>query len=426
MLALTGLISLIAAGYAAAGMFDLQLDEAEDGPAENDPQITPLTLNSAPLGFLIMGGEQPDALIGSDGDDEILGEGGDDILLGGLGRDVLYGGTGDDLIGLDRDDVAFGGFGADTFALSIDPLNGSDQLPEIADFSRGADKLVVNLAGDWGSAPTVTYDNTTLPGNITLYVNDMPVAFLSDLSELSVDDLEFNLPDGVSIADIAPRFPDLLGPNTPPAPTGPVSSPTLNLPEANTPDPSLSDLIDESLAPAVEARADMADNLGPVSNDAITGSDGNDTITGGLGNDSLTGGAGHDLILGGAGNDRIDGIVDEAAGGSADDLSGDEGDDTIIAGAGDTVFAGSGADLIIAAPLLQQAGTAAHILDFDPQEDRIELLYDPTTNPDPSLELREIDGRTDVYLDGNLALSLSQITGLNPDNIHLRAIGGAS
>ena len=348
------------------------------------------------------------------------------------------------------------------------------------------------------TTPPFLYDNTNLPGNITLYVNDMPVAFLSDLSELSVDDLEFNLPDGVSIADIAPRFPDLLGPNTPPAPTGPVSSPTLNLPEANTPDPSLSDLIDESLAPAVEARADMADNLGPVSNDAITGSDGNDTITGGLGNDaifgndgndilkggegadelvgdggddgilggagndfidggegndaligetgddyilggegddiilaglgndSLTGGAGHDLILGGAGNDRIDGIVDEAAGGSADDLSGDEGDDTIIAGAGDTVFAGSGADLIIAAPLLQQAGTAAHILDFDPQEDRIELLYDPTTNPDPSLELREIDGRTDVYLDGNLALSLSQITGLNPDNIHLRAIGGMS
>ena len=154
--------------------------------------------------------------------------------------------------------------------------------------------------------------------------------------------------------------------------------------------------------------------------------DGHDTVFAGLGNDSLTGGAGHDLILGGAGNDRIDGIVDEAAGGSADDLSGDEGDDTIIAGAGDTVFAGSGADLIIAAPLLQQAGTAAHILDFDPQEDRIELLYDPTTNPDPSLELREIDGRTDVYLDGNLALSLSQITGLNPDNIHLRAIGGAS
>lgn len=32
MLALTGLISLIAAGYAAAGMFDLQLDESEDGP----------------------------------------------------------------------------------------------------------------------------------------------------------------------------------------------------------------------------------------------------------------------------------------------------------------------------------------------------------------------------------------------------------
>src|SRR6056300_1104042 len=118
MLALTGLISLIAAGYAAAGMFDLQLDESEDGPAENDPQITPLTLNSAPLGFLIMGGEQPEALIGSDGDDEILGEDGDGILLGGVGRDVLYGGTGDDLIGLDRDDVAFGGFGADTFALS--------------------------------------------------------------------------------------------------------------------------------------------------------------------------------------------------------------------------------------------------------------------------------------------------------------------
>ncbi|MGB0352522.1 MAG: hypothetical protein ACPGDA_00875 [Paracoccaceae bacterium] len=50
--------------------------------------------------------------------------------------------------------------------------------------------------------------------------------------------------------------------------------------------------------------------------------------------------------------------------------------------------------------LIAAGYAAAHILDFDPQEDRIELLYDPTTNPDPSLELREIDGRTDVYLDG--------------------------
>lgn len=37
VLALTGSISLIAAGYAAAGMFDLQLDGSEDGPTENDP-----------------------------------------------------------------------------------------------------------------------------------------------------------------------------------------------------------------------------------------------------------------------------------------------------------------------------------------------------------------------------------------------------
>ncbi len=85
----------------------------------------------------------------------------------------------------------------------------------------------------------------------------------------------------------------------------------------------------------------------------------------------------------------------------------DDGEDTIIAGAGDTVFAGSGADLIIAAPLLQLTGAAANTLDFEPKEDRIELLYDPTTNPDTSRELHEIEGRTDVYLDGNLALSLS-------------------
>lgn len=38
------------------------------------------------------------------------------------------------------------------------------------------------------------------------------------------------------------------------------------------------------------------------------------------------------------------------------------------------------------------------------------------------LELREVEGSTEVYLDGDLALHLGQITGLNPAQIHLRPL----
>ncbi|MCV2876287.1 hypothetical protein OE810_08415 [Rhodobacteraceae bacterium XHP0102] len=492
MLALTGLIGMIVAGYAAAGMLDISAEEETQDQDQDAREITPLSLNTVPLGVFLQGGAGADALIGGYGADEILGDAGDDTLSGAAGRDVLDGGEGNDLIQMQTGDLAYGGAGEDRFEIGIGPLTPAGAMPEIADFQQGLDRLILSLTGEWDSAPQITFDNTSLPGNTTLYLDDTAVAFLSGISDLTDADLEIYAPEGIDVDEITPRFPELLDPPDPATP--PIADATETPAEALTAALTLSDQIDESLKPLVTARADMAEQLGPVSTDAITGSDnddtlrggaghdaifgnegndllhgmagadeiagddgndalfggmgndfldggsgddilsgdtgddhliggaGNDTLLGGDGNDSLQGNAGQDLIAGGAGDDILDGVIGEPTEGTADILAGEAGNDTIIAGADDTVLSGEGADLIIAAPLLQEAGTAAHILDFDPNEDRVELLYDPETNPDPMLELREVEGSTEVYLDGDLALHLGQITGLSPAQIHLRPL----
>jgi len=133
---------------------------------------------------------------------------------------------------------------------------------------------------------------------------------------------------------------------------------------------------------------------GGAGNDALTGSGGqdllsgeadNDALQGSLGDDTLDGGHGEDSLFGGWGTDLINGIESDsstdtdAPEDSRDFLNGGGGNDTIFAGNDDIVTAGSGEDLIVVGDWIE-GDRAAEVMDFDPQEDSLLLVWDDTAS----------------------------------------------
>jgi Ca2+-binding RTX toxin-like protein len=158
--------------------------------------------------------------------------------------------------------------------------------------------------------------------------------------------------------------------------------------------------------------------------DVIFGGEGDDLIEGGNGNDILLGGNGTDVLDGGSGNDVLNGTFGNHAGtdqDAGDLLLGGDGDDSILLGNADVATGGTGEDLFTGGSHIDE--TAGNITDFNPTEDRIEVIYDPETNPDPMIEVRDFENGTgaDIILDGQVILSVSGAQGLNPNLIELRA-----
>ncbi|MEJ6390236.1 calcium-binding protein [Gymnodinialimonas ulvae] len=168
-------------------------------------------------------------------------------------------------------------------------------------------------------------------------------------------------------------------------------------------------------------------------NDALDGGDGDDVVFGGDGDDQIAGGAGDDILQGGTGADTLDGgsgadILNGTFGNhdgadqdAGDLLLGGDGDDSLLLGKGDIATGGAGEDSFTGGDHMGE--TAGTVTDFNPSEDRIEVIYDPETNPDPLIEVRDfVDGSgADVILDGQVILSVSGAQGLNPNLIELRA-----
>lgn len=162
--------------------------------------------------------------------------------------------------------------------------------------------------------------------------------------------------------------------------------------------------------------------------DTLNGGEGQDSLNGGMGRDWLVGGAGDDLMIGGGSQDSLDGGTgdDTLIGGfqgrsdaSIDVLNGGEGNDLMVLGAGDIAMGGDGADqfeLTDHAPDLP----LAEIVDYNPAEDEIVVVYDADQHDAPELTTEPVEGSDDVtlLLDGVAvalirnagALDLSQIT----------------
>ncbi|TDK46251.1 calcium-binding protein [Antarcticimicrobium luteum] len=150
---------------------------------------------------------------------------------------------------------------------------------------------------------------------------------------------------------------------------------------------------------------------GGLGDDVLRGGDGDDALHGSEGDDFVEGGAGADTLFGGWGDDTLSGLepgeapgIDDlggiggsigaanAADSAAEDTSGSDflnggsGADTIFAGAGDVVTAGEDADGIVLGDWIA-GGDAAELLDYDPAEDQLTLVWDMESDPDPEVEV---------------------------------------
>lgn len=179
---------------------------------------------------------------------------------------------------------------------------------------------------------------------------------------------------------------------------------------------------------------------GDAGNDSIEGNTGEDSLFGGQGADTIAGGGGNDVIDGGVGNDllsadRLDSSADFSRG-SAETLIGGEGDDTIVFSNADQITSGTGVDTfhyvyrdVSSDPVL--------ITDFDKDVDTLTLHYQPQTDdqgnpivPSMSFEIDASIGETLIRLDGDvvaklqgdIAISSSNVTLKEYDNVFLDAL----
>lgn len=132
---------------------------AEEGVALSDdlpdPPDPDLRLMGTVGGDILNGGEGDDTLMGGDGQDALAGAGGNDLLWGGSGDDQLDGAAGDDLLnGRADDDTLKGGAGNDTLRGAV----GNDQLAG----QSGDDRMAGGQGDDtvWGGEG----DDTALGG----------------------------------------------------------------------------------------------------------------------------------------------------------------------------------------------------------------------------------------------------------------------
>ncbi|QCO55616.1 calcium-binding protein [Pseudorhodobacter turbinis] len=160
---------------------------------------------------------------------------------------------------------------------------------------------------------------------------------------------------------------------------------------------------------------------GHMDDDYLNGDEGDDTLVGGSGADTLAGGAGNDWLAGGFDDDELFGDEGEDTldGNAGDDtlwgvdaenpedsqgsdfLNGGTGDDTLMIGAGDWAHGGEGEDSFALNSWIG-SDDLAHIMDYEPSEDEIVVLYDANAHPDPHVELLTDEDSDDatIVLDG--------------------------
>ena len=174
-----------------------------------------------------------------------------------------------------------------------------------------------------------------------------------------------------------------------------------------------------------------ADQLwGDMGDDKLSGNKGNDTLTGGAGedtlvgnrgddglygndgNDHLDGGSGEDVLFGGNGNDHLEGGSDDVR----DFLKGGRGDDLLIAQEADVLTGGDGSDTFSIDASAGAFDNSAQIIDFNENEDQIEIVLDET-NFDQGLKNIRVEpnetGQSVVYLNNEAIVAINSDTPLS-------------
>ena len=131
--------------------------------------------------------------------------------------------------------------------------------------------------------------------------------------------------------------------------------------------------------------------------------------------------------MGGDGNDLLDGRAPEGGAPDTDGrdfLNGGKGDDTIIAGHDDWAEGGDGADTFQLSDWLGEDDGPAVIADYNPEEDRLVMLYDPVAHPDPMVTVEPDPALADamhILIDGAVVAHVLGAAGLTAADVELMA-----
>lgn len=170
---------------------------------------------------------------------------------------------------------------------------------------------------------------------------------------------------------------------------------------------------------------------GEAGDDRLTGNGGDDTLFGGAGNDTVTGGSGNDLVVGNDGDDLLSGLAADTANTNLgefdgiDTLLGGAGDDLLLMGAQDVGLGGEGTDTFRLDDTDPDLTGPAQVLDFDPDQDMLELLYAPQLDAAgqpmaPQIEIAgNGQGNWTLTVDGD---TVAQITLANAQELTLDMI----
>ncbi|MFL2785866.1 MAG: calcium-binding protein [Paracoccaceae bacterium] len=157
---------------------------------------------------------------------------------------------------------------------------------------------------------------------------------------------------------------------------------------------------------------------GGAHTDHLWGDLGDDELKGNNGNDYLDGGTGEDVLFGGIGNDHLEGGSDEVK----DFLYGGRGDDLLIAQEADVLTGGEGSDTFAIDTSAGSFEQNAQIIDFNANEDQIEIMLDET-NFDQGLKNIRIEtndiGQSVVYLNNETIVAINAETPLSLNDIVL-------
>lgn len=349
------------------------------------------------------------------------------------------------------------------------PFGAGPELPVVTGFQPETDRLILDFEGTDAEAPEITVDGETGPGLVIVAANGVPVV-LVDGADLTADHVEVVMnPSDAGGFDAAGALHDMArdgGAEDDALDGRSAMQHLLGATEAQTAGPGGAALEggaagdglfgadgDDTLSGlggSDELHGDAGDDLlkggdgadflsggegddslsGGTAGDLVFGGDGDDRLEGGDGDDGLQGGPGADTLLGESGDDAIDGTFADAQGADrdmGDVIDAGSGDDTVRIGLADRVTGGEGADTFVAQDRVDDAVEAGLVTDFDPSEDRIEILYDPDESPEPHLAVVDLpDGSgAAILLDGQTVLRIAGAQGLDPSVIELRAAKAA-
>ena len=388
------------------------------------------TLNGGAGADNLLGNDGDDGLHGNDGNDSLNGGAGEDVLFGGNGddhveggsdtvRDFLNGGQGDDLLIAQEADVLTGGEGSDTYA--IDASAGAfDQSAQVIDFNANEDQIEIMLnEEDYEQGQKNIRIETNDDGSSVVYLNNEEVLVVNSETPLLQKDIVLTTASYVDLTALEDTDEITEGDvQQKPQKTRMVAIPsTESLPDTDLDDlsgaPEIDDQVNEYAGSDHLTGSAGEDHMdGGAGEDTLLGGRGDDGLYGNDGNDHLDGGSGEDVLFGGNGNDHLEGGSDDVR----DFLKGGRGDDLLIAQEADVLTGGDGSDTFSIDASAGAFDKSAQIIDFNENEDQIEIILDET-NFDQGLKNIRVEpneiGQSVVYLNNEAIVAINSETPLS-------------